>query len=144
MQSNSPRQPNDLRFCLDANLSYRVSDALKTVRLPFLHVSQIPGFGSETVGRSPAEDENIAKWCAATGYVLVTVDRDLRGRNARTELLANVGAETIVLGWQPSGLEEQHLAITNLLPKWREVLVDQAPGGRVWLQRRRGLPRIQT
>lgn len=121
-----------------------MSDALKIVRLPFLHVSNIPGFGSDTVGHAPAEDEQIAKWCAATGYILITVDDDFRGRNTRTELLANVGAEVIVLGWQPSGLEEQHQVVTSRLPKWRSALTAHSAGGRVWLQQRRGLPTIQA
>lgn len=144
MRSNLQRQPEDLRFCLDANLSYRVSGALKHVHLPFLHVSEVPGFGTEVAGRAPAEDEDIAKWCAATGYILVTVDDDFRGRTARTKLLAQVGAEVIVLQWQPAGLEEQHRVVTNLLSKWRDALPRVPEGGRVWLQPRRGLPTVQT
>ena len=143
MQSATQRQPEDLGFCLDANLSYRVSDALKCIQLNFLHVSQIPGFGSATKGRSPDEDEDIAKWCAATGWILVTVDDDFKGRSARTKLLTDLGAEVIVLEWQPTGRTEQHRTITNLYPKWTEALTREPPGQRVWLQKRRGAPTIQ-
>lgn len=140
MSSNTPRQPDELRFLLDANLSYRVSDALQTVELPFLHVSQVPGFGSDITGHSPADDETIAKWCAATGRILVSVDDDFKGRSTRTSLLTTLGAEVLVLSWQPRGLQEQHHAITTFYPRWCETLAQSPSGQRVWIQNRRGAP----
>ena len=138
-----PRQPEELRFLLDANLSYRVSDSLKVVDLPFLHVSQLPGFGSDVAGRSPAADEEIAKWCSASGWILVTVDDDFKGRTTRTRLLTTLGAEVVVLDWQPLGLQEQHREITRLYHRWVQDLSSEAAGQRVWLQKRTGRAAVQ-
>jgi len=137
------RQPEDLRFVLDANLSYRVSAALKTVRLPFLHVSELPGFESDVAGRSPAKDEEIAKWCSETGWILVTIDDDFKGRTARTKLLTSLGAEVVVFAWQPIGLAEQHRVVTKYYHRWLIDLAALVPGQRVWLQAKRGRAEIQ-
>lgn len=132
------RQPDEIKFLLDANLSYRVADALKIVRLRYEHVSKVPGMGDSKVGISRAPDETIAKWCGATGHVLITVDDDFKGRRARTRLLTTLGAEVIVLSFQPIGLEEQHRAITHFRPKWLTTLCEEDSGERVWEQKRTG------
>lgn len=142
MSSNTPRQPEDLAFLLDANLSYRVSDALKMVELPFLHVSEVPGFEGEVAGQSPASDERIAKWCAVMKRILVTVDDDFKGRTARNALLSTLGAEVIVLDWQPTGLAERHRFVTHFYHRWIEDLSHFEAGPRVWIQKRAGRAKV--
>lgn len=144
MSSSSPRQPKDLKFLLDANLSYRVSDALKMVELPFLHVSQVPGFEEDVVGRSAAPDEQIAKWCEAAGRILVTVDDDFKGRTARTQLLTTLGLEVVVFDWQPVGLSEQHRVVTRYYHQWLVDLIEESAGPRVWVQGKRGRAAVQS
>jgi len=135
-----PRQPDELGFVLDAQISYRVADALALVGLPFLHVSKVPGFGDPAVrGRAPVEDADIAKWCGVTGRILVTADGDFKGRWVRSGLLARHGAEVIVFTEELVGLREQHLRITTGYSHWPARLAAHQAGHRVWLQGRRGL-----
>lgn len=143
MSSSTPRQPEDLAFLLDAPLSYRVSSAFKVIELPFLHVSEIPGFEGDIPGQSPASDEKIAKWCAAMNRIIVTVDDDFKGRSARNKLLTTLGAEVVVLDWQPLGRAEQHRVITYYYHRWIEELAEQPTGTRVWVQKQRGRALIQ-
>jgi hypothetical protein len=99
-----------------------VAEALAIVRLPFVHVSRVPSMGSAVVGRSPTPDEVIAKWCAATGRVLVTCDEDFRGRWVRSGLLCKHGVEVIVFEKELAGLEEQHHRVTMHYPWWQLTL----------------------
>ena len=133
------RRPDELRFCLDAQISYRVARALAEVELPFLHVSDIPGFGDDRPGRAPVEDQAIARWCGATGYVLVTVDSDFRGRWVRSGLLAAHDVEVIVFLHDLVGLAEQHRRITACHPVWVANLTALPAGHRVWEQGDRSL-----
>ncbi len=130
------RQPEDIRFCLDENLSYRVAEALSIVGAPFIHISKVPGLEGKQQGRSGADDETVARWCEAKNRVLVTCDSDFRGRWVRSSLLAQVGVELIVFNWQVRGLQEQHRQITRRYNSWINQLSAHPQGHRVWLQRK--------
>jgi len=108
-----------------------------------LHVAKVPGFDGDRPGRSGAKDESVAKWCAATGYILITCDDDFSGRWVRTGLLKREGVETIVFTWQVRGLQEQHREITARYDAWANKLAALPEGHRVWLQRRRGPLQLQ-
>ena len=119
-----------------------MADALASVGEPVIHVSKVPGFEGDVAGQSPADDETIAKWCAATGRVLVTCDEDFRGRWVRSGLLERHGVEVIVFDEELAGLRAQHREITRHLPHWQQELGLHQPGHRVWLQsRHRNAPR---
>lgn len=139
----TPRQPDEIRFCLDENLSYKVAEALRVVGVPLLHVSRVPGLGGAKAGQSGADDATVAKWCSATGYVLITCDNDFRAKWVRSGLLASLGVETIVFGWQPRGAKEQHRLITGFYDKWTDQLKHHTAGHRVWLQPKRGRLKVQ-
>lgn len=122
-------------FCLDANLSYRIAQALQLVEQPVMHVwDALPHRQTGTPGQSRATDEEIARWCAQTEHVLVTVDEDFRGRWVRSGVLAAEGVEVIVFNRPPIGLDEQHLEVTRHLPYWKSTLEKSPYQHRVWAQ----------
>lgn len=133
-------------FCLDANLSYRVSKALLIVEHAVSHVSQIPALGLAHVrGQQRAEDEEIARWCAQTETVLVTIDSDFQSRWVRSGALQRAGVEVIVFTKDLKGLSEQHRVVTACIPRWCQVLGRDAYAHRVWLQHpRRTTPVLHT
>jgi hypothetical protein len=106
-----------------------------------MHVSKVPGFGSEIPGQSPTADEVIARWCAATEWVLVTTDEDFRGRWWRSGLLRDHGVEVIVFDRDIAGLSEQHRRITLHYGDWQATLAANKYGFRVWRQGSKGPPR---
>ena len=137
--SPSARYPR--AFCLDANLSYKVGDALALVELPIIHVYRaLPQHQGPVVGHCHAPDEVIAPWCAKTQHVLVTIDEDFKGRWLRSGLLAAHGVEVIVFDKDIPGLTAQHLRITTCLPWWQRTLEPHPYGHRVWLQTRKRVP----
>jgi hypothetical protein len=84
------------KFCLDANLSYGVAEALAMVQFPFVHVSvAMPQGATGIKGQSRTPDLEIAPWCALTEHVLVTCDEDFRGQWDRGGQLAQHGTEVI-------------------------------------------------
>lgn len=139
-KSSSARRRRSPTFCLDANLSYKIAEAMKLIELPIIHVSRIPGFRGAVTGQSPVEDEVIAKWCATTKTVLVTQDEDFTTRWVRSGLLAQHGAEVIVYGYELLGLEVQHRTMVTHYPLWVARLEPLDYRHRVWQQGRRGSP----
>lgn len=131
-----PSGRRSLRFCLDANISYKVAQALATVELPFTHVALEPSLGTGRVrGQQPASDKDIAEFCAKTEHVLVTIDSDFRGSWERSGVLARAGVEVIVFTTDLVRLEEQHRVVTACLPGWRRELEAITPYGyRRWNQ----------
>lgn len=118
---------------LDANLSYRVAEALRLVGHSVRHVSEVPSLGKGAVkGQQPAEDEDIAKWCGQTETVLVTIDSDFQTRWVRSGALKRAGVEVIVFPHDLPGLDEQHRIVTACLPGWQRMLGRDAYGHRVW------------
>jgi hypothetical protein len=134
------RGSDDLRFCLDANLSHKVARALRLVELPFAHVADV--FGGAVTGQSPVEDEVIARWCGTGGHVLVTIDGDFRARWVRSGLLATHDVEVIVFHRDILGLAEQHRRVTLAYEGWVQALCRHDAGHRVWEQRARGSPTL--
>ncbi|MGQ0431751.1 MAG: DUF5615 family PIN-like protein [Microthrixaceae bacterium] len=125
----------DVRFCLDANLSVNVAEALRMVDHDVQHVSEITALGVGRVrGQQPAEDPDIADYCARTETVLVTIDGDFRGRWAKSGALARAGAEVIVFTKDLVGLREQHQIVTQCLPGWYVDLGSQPYAHRIWDQ----------
>lgn len=59
---------------------------------------------SSTPGQSDAADVEVARWCAANRYVIVSCDSDFRGRSARTRALTSLGVEAIVFTYDLVGL----------------------------------------
>ena len=137
MPSSRPR-PAGVRFCLDANLSYRVVDAVDPGIADMIHVSRVAMLASSVRGRSDVPDQAVARWCAEHERVLVTCDDDYRGRTARTRALANLGLEVIVFVYELSGLETQVDTIRRRIPQWQQHLAGVPYGPRVWLEYRRG------
>jgi hypothetical protein len=126
------------RFCLDADISYKVAAALATVELPFLHVTEaIPPPPGTPRGRQPAPDPEVAKWCGQAQYVLVTIDTDFWSRWVKTGLLANCGVEVIVFNEDLKGLEAQHSRVTRHYAFWQETLGKSPYAHRVWSQTRK-------
>ncbi|HXH58934.1 DUF5615 family PIN-like protein [Iamia sp.] len=131
------RGSGDRRYCLDANLSYRVARALDLVEWPMVHVADVEELTSEGLrtGQCDADDPAIASWCAANGRVLVTLDDDFKVRRARGRSLVAQGAEVILIEYDLSGRpSRQHSEITRLLPHWDRELGRTAYGPRLWLQ----------
>jgi len=107
------RRPEDLRFLLDANLSYRVADELEAEGLHVRHVSKVPGLMGPSSGQSRARDEEIAEWCGINDYVLITCDSDFRGRLVRSGALETANAEVIVFTHELAGLHNQLAELRN-------------------------------
>lgn len=123
------------RFCLDANLSVKVAQALRTVDHDVQHVSEIAALGVGRVrGQQPAEDPDIADYCARTETVLVTIDSDFRGRWVKSGTLSRAGVEVIVFTKDLKGLPEQHRIVTGCLPGWYQDLGRQPYAHRIWDQ----------
>lgn len=117
---------------------------MKAVDHPVVHVTEaIPEPSTTTKGQSRARDEKLARWCARTNTVLVTIDEDFRGRWARSGLLEQEGLEVINFVKEVPGLQEQHRRITLHLPTWMSSLERQPYGHRIWLQYAAGAPRLQ-
>jgi hypothetical protein len=130
-------------FCLDANLSYKVGDALALVELPITHVYRaLPAQAGARVGQCNASDADISAWCARTEHVLVTSDREFYGRWIRSGMLAEHGVEVIVFSELIPGLAEQHRRVTKHLPAWISVLGVNPYAHRVWVQTARQNPDI--
>lgn len=134
-------QPSDgsdrsRRYCLDANLSYRLAEALSLVGWPVEHVSSVPGLGTDGLapGRCDAEDPEIGRWCRDTNTVLVTFDDDFKVRRARAWSLTDGGAEVILFEYALPGLREPHAQLTRLLPAWDRELGRFDYGPRLWSQ----------
>jgi predicted nuclease of predicted toxin-antitoxin system len=120
---------------LDANLSYKVGQALALIDLPVLHVwDAIPSSRGSVKGQVQASDQEIANWCALAEYVLVTTDEDFRGRWVRSGLLQAQNVEVVVFTKDIKGLRNQHARVTRHLPYWEEELSRQPFGFRVWEQ----------
>ena len=139
---SSPSRPGGVRFCLDANLSFRVAEAIDPSIADVIHVSRIAALASTARGRSDASDEDVARWCAANERVLVTCDDDFRGRNARTTGLTETGLEVIVLVAQLRGLQNQIDTISRRVTAWQRHLDAMPYGPRAWVQYSRG--RLRT
>lgn len=140
---NSRAEPRSVGFCLDANLSYRVADAIDLNVADIIHVSRIDELSISASGSSNASDDEIAAWCATNERVLVTCDDDFRGRNARTTGLTSLGLEVIVFVAQLAGLRNQIESISRWVPAWEKQLAPMPYGARVWIQRSRGNLRLQ-
>lgn len=110
-----------------------------------LHVVRAFPPPSGTVhGQHPAQDAEIAKWCAVAEYVLITCDQDFRGRWVRSGLLREHNVEVVVFTEELSGLREQHARVTRHLPYWEQELSKQPFAFRVWEQGRQTLPALAT
>ncbi|MDE0700184.1 MAG: hypothetical protein F4Y27_02890 [Acidimicrobiaceae bacterium] len=140
---NSPAEPRSVGFCLDANVSYRVADAIDPSVANIIHVSRVDELSVSATGGSNASDEEIAAWCATKELVLVTCDDDFRGRNARTASLSSLGLEVIVFVAQLAGLRNQIETISQQVPAWEKQLAPMPYGPRVWIQYSRGGLRLQ-
>lgn len=134
---------NERSFCLDADLSYRVADALA----PFwsiCHISAHPENPSTTVGQCSLGDDALAPWIAENKLVYVTIDSGFSGRWVKSGLLSDHGIEAIVFTRDIKGDREQMSRITRHLPNWQEALADYDYGFRVWEQsEHRRLPWIR-
>jgi predicted nuclease of predicted toxin-antitoxin system len=109
-----------------------------------LHVWEaMPSKRGRLKGQCNATDEEIAKFCATTEYVLVTTDSDFNGRWVRSGLLREHNVEVIVFVTELPGLAEQHRRITSHLPHWEQELSRQPYGFRVWEQDRRLKPTLR-
>ena len=137
MPSSAPRR-SETRFCLDANLSYRVAAAVDPSTANVIHISQVAGLSVDAIGRSDAPDESVARWCAANEVVLVTCDDDFRGRAPRASELTRCGAEVIVFSYQVTGLQNQVDTIARRIASWKQTLEALPYGERVWIQYQRG------
>ncbi|MDE0162660.1 MAG: DUF5615 family PIN-like protein [Acidimicrobiaceae bacterium] len=132
-----------MRFCLDANLSFRVAEAIDPNVADVIHVSRVAALASSARGRSDASDEDVARWCAANERVLVTCDDDFRGRRARTSGLTELGLEVIMFVAQLRGLQYQIDTIARRVTAWQDHLGVLLYGPRTWIQYSRGRPRLQ-
>lgn len=132
-----------MRFCLDANLSFRVAEAIDPNVADVIHVSRVAALASTARGRSDASDEDVACWCAANERVLVTCDDDFRGRRARTAGLTELGLEVIVFVAQLRGLQHQIDSISCRLIAWQDQLGALPYGPRAWIQYSKGRLRLQ-
>ena len=126
-----------VRFCLDANISYRVVEAFGD-NTHITHVSHRPELASGVKGHSSAEDLEVARWCVTNEHVLVTCDPDFRGRSTRNQELVDSGVEAIVFTRELSGLNSQIDTINRRLPLWQQQLSRKPYAPRVWLQFPRG------
>ena len=124
------------RYCLDANISYRVSQALTRVTWPVTHVSLVAQLGSDDFlpGRCDAPDADIGRWCRDTQTVLITLDDDFKARRARAWTMAGEGAEVILFEFELAGVQQPHAEITRLLPVWERALGRYEYGPRLWRQ----------
>lgn len=133
--TSSPAASYPRRFCLDANLSYKVAQALTIVELPFVHVAEaLPTPPGTPRGRQPRPDSDVAKWCGQTSHVLVTIDTDFHTRWIKTGLLAAHGVEVVVFSEDLKGLTAQHARVTRHYPYWQSVLGRGPYLHRVWMQ----------
>jgi len=108
------------------------------------HVAKVLDVPQGTVhGRQPQPDAEVARWCGAHERVLVTIDADFRTRWVRSQLLASHGVEVVVFTEDLRGLVEQHRRVTAGLEHWDTTLSRDPYGFRVWVQGRRGAPKIQ-
>lgn len=138
-RSSTPRQ-----FCLDANFSWKIGEALGLVGLPITHVWQaFPTYQGSIRGHCTAPDSEIAKWCGRTGHVLVSMDDDFTGRWMRSKVLESYGVEVIWFNKQVAGLPEQHRRVTLHLPLWQEELGRYAYGFRIWEQTTKQRPQLR-
>lgn len=139
--SGRPDSP-ERRYCLDANISYRVADALSLVTWPVTHVSLVEELGSDDFlpGRSDATDADIGRWCGETRTVLITLDDDFNARRARAWTMADEGAEVVLLEYDVRGVRQPHAEITRLLPVWERELGRYEYGPRLWRQTRNRKP----
>lgn len=95
-RSSSARRPEDLRFLLDACLSYRVGKAFECVQEPFLHACQVPGWADEhNPGWCRVKDPVIAEHCGTYKLTLITFDTDFKTKWLRSGILAKTGAEAV-------------------------------------------------
>ena len=132
-----------MRFCLDANLSFRVAEAIDPNVADVIHVSRVAALAATARGRSDASDEDVARWCAAHERVLVTCDDDFRGRSARTAGLTELGLEVIVFVAELRGLHNQIDTISRRVTAWQDQLGVSPYGPRAWIQYSRGRLRLQ-
>lgn len=132
-----------MRFCLDANLSFRVAEASDPNVADVIHVSRVAALASAARGRSDASDEDVARWCVASERVLVTCDDDFRGRSARTAELTELGLEVIVFVVQLRGLDNQVDTIFRRVTTWQHQLDALPYGPRAWGQYYKGRLRLQ-
>lgn len=141
---SSSRNPSEIRFCLDANLSYRVVESVTPDSDTLVHVSRVPELTAEVRGRPDAPDRAIAAWCAENRVVLVTCDDDFRGRRTRTRELVASGLEVIVFAHEIRGLGNQIDVISRNLNRWQNKLARYPYGSRVWIQYRTGPLRLDA
>jgi predicted nuclease of predicted toxin-antitoxin system len=140
---SSQLERTEVRFCLDANLSYRVVEELPPGLADVIHVSRVAELAATVRGRSDAPDSAVAAWCARNERTLVTCDDDFRARTARTRSLASIGVEVIVFAFELSGLPAQIEVMARRVPVWQQQLAYRAYEPRVWVQYRKGRLRHQ-
>lgn len=107
-----------------------------------IHISRVPDFSVDVIGRSDASDEEIALWCGVNERVIVTCDDDFRGRARRTSALTQCGAEVIVFAYQIRGLQNQIDTVARCVTSWQKRLAVLPYEGRVWIQNRKGRLRL--
>ena len=135
-QPSGGRDSTERRYCLDANISYRVAEALSLVTWPVTHVSLVEELGSDDLllGRSDATDADIGRWCRETRTVLITLDDDFKARRARAWTIAGEGAEVVLFEYALAGVRQPHAEFTRLLPVWERELGRYGYGPRLWRQ----------
>lgn len=111
---------------------------------PFRHVSLVPDLGIWEPGEprgKKAKDDEIAAWCDANDYVIVTCDTDFRSAEMREKLLSQTTVEVIWFKKLPEGVLEQTEQIVKHYRKWLDALGVKKPAYRQWMQPPNGNPK---
>ena len=134
--------PAEPQFLLDENFSHWLGELLPRFEYAVQQVQRIAELGEphpRVQGlRHRASDAEIADWCAAHGWTLVTSDQDFRSRELRVRAYLGRGVDVILCTRQPSGLREQLELIVVNYPRWVTEVAGSARHPQLWLQHRGG------
>jgi len=130
-----PEQP---RFLLDENFSHWLGELLPRFDYEVQQVQRVPDLGRphpKVPGlRVGASDEEIAEWCAAEGWAVVTCDQDFRSRELRVSAYNRRGVNVVLCTRQPTGLHEQLELVVINYPKWADAIATAKRHPQLWLQ----------
>ena len=131
----------DPRFLLDQHFSHWLGQ-LHNLGYAIQQVQLVADLGIPVPGhpylRHKATDREIAEWCAATGYTVVTCDSDFAAKELRLGVFVEHGVKVILCSPPPESAKEQVELVARHYDKWVDAVAGAGPKHKLWTQRRFG------